>query len=126
LRNTVISSDAGAVPADLPTIPPRAAQSAEIVAADNQRVVVRAKAADPAILVLADQWYPGWQARVDGVLAPIMRVNTVLRGVSLAPGDHKVVFEFQPPALWIGGVLTIVGLLLVAALIVISLRRQFI
>jgi uncharacterized membrane protein YfhO len=75
------------------------------------------------MLVLADQWDPGWEARVDRVQAPIVRVNAILRGVPLAPGKHEVVFEYRPPALWAGGALSIMGLLCVAALLVFSLRH---
>ena len=120
LRNTAVSSE----PIEgLPAEPPRAAQAAEIVEDDGQRVVVRAQAEAPALLVLADQWYTGWEARVDGAPAPIVRVNAVLRGVPLARGRHEIVFEFRPPALLAGGVLSILGLALVAVLFISSLRR---
>jgi hypothetical protein len=123
LRNTVVSSDAGGLPPDLPTTAPRAAQAAQIVDEGSQRVVVRATAQAPAVLVLTDQYDPGWEARVDGVVTSIVRVNTILRGVPLAPGEHEVVFEFRPPALWIGAALSLLGLLFAAALAVFSLRR---
>ena len=120
LRNTAVSSEP--LPACRPQ-PPRAAQAAEIVEDGNQRVVVRAQAEAPALLVLADQWYTGWEAKVDGAPAPIVRVNAVLRGVPLTPGQHEIVFEFRPPALLVGGVLSILGLALVAVLFISSLRR---
>ncbi len=120
LRNIAVSSEPLA---GLPAQPPRAAQAAQIVEDGNQRVVVRAQAEAPALLVLADQWYTGWEATVDGTPAPIVRANAVLRGVSLAPGQHEIVFEFRPPALLVGGVLSILGLALVAVLFIGTLRR---
>jgi hypothetical protein len=119
LRNTAVSSEA----TSLPALAPAPAHAAQIVAEDNQRIVVRATAAAPAMLVLADQHYPGWEARVDGIVTPIVRVNSILRGVLLAPGEHEVVFEFRPPALWAGAALSCIGLLFAAALLVFSLRR---
>ena len=120
LRNTAVSSEP--LPG-LPSAPPRAAQPADIVEEGNQRVVVRAQAEAPALLVLADQWYTGWEATVDGAPAPIVRANAVLRGVPLAPGQHEIVFEFRPPALLVGGVLSILSLALVAVLFIGTLRR---
>ena len=120
LRNTAVSSKPIG---GLPATPPRAAQAAQIVEDSNQRVVVQALAEAPALLVLADQWYTGWEATVDGAPAPLVRVNAVLRGVPLTPGQHEIVFEFRPPALLLGGVLSILGLALVAILFIGSLRR---
>jgi hypothetical protein len=120
LRNIVVSS----TPLDLPAIPPQPAQQAEIVAASNQRVTVHANTVAPGVLVLADQFYAGWEAHVDGVPAPIVRVNAILRGVPLAPGDHEIVFTFCPRALWIGGALSIFGLLLAVVIFLGSLRRS--
>jgi hypothetical protein len=120
LRNIVVSSE----PLDLPASPPRPAQPAEIVAAGNQRVVLRASTATPGILVLAHQFYAGWEAHVNGERAPIVRVNAILRGVPLPPGEHEVVFTFRPPALWIGAALSMFGLLLAAAMLLGSLRRS--
>lgn len=48
------------------------------------------------ILVLTDQWYPGWTATVDGQSVPILRVDLALRGVALSPGAHSIVFRYQP------------------------------
>jgi hypothetical protein len=120
LRNTAVSSEPIG---GLPAMPPRAAQATQIVEDSNQRVVVQALAEAPALLVLADQWYTGWEATIDGAPAPLVRVNAVLRGVPLTPGQHEIIFEFRPPALLAGGVLSILGLALAAALFMSSLRR---
>ena len=55
---------------------------------------VNAKAA--CIFVLADQFYPGWTATVDGVASPLLRVNGFMRGVALEAGEHEVKFEYDP------------------------------
>jgi hypothetical protein len=58
-------------------------------------------------LVLADLYYPGWQATVDGQPAPILAlglpegdrgagVSPALRAVALDPGQHVVRFVYQP------------------------------
>ncbi len=54
------------------------------------------------LLVLTDQYYPGWQASIDGTPAPILRADTVFRAVCVPSGEHTVRFEFRPMALFVG------------------------
>jgi hypothetical protein len=80
---------------------------ADIIGYQNTQVTVNASALREGILVLGDQYYPGWKAYVDGQEAKIIRTNHVLRGVILPPGEHQVVFKLQPDTLikgaWISG-----------------------
>ena len=43
-------------------------------------------------LVLADTWYPGWKAQVDGLDASLLRANLMFRAVHLEAGEHVVRF----------------------------------
>jgi hypothetical protein len=60
------------------------------------RVVVDVETPAAGLLVLTDQHYPGWQARVDGRPAEILITDYLFRGVALNAGRHQVVFEFAP------------------------------
>ncbi len=53
----------------------------------------------PALLILSDTFYPGWQAEVDGERAPIYRTNAVFRGILVPTGKHQVEMEFRPASL---------------------------
>ncbi|MGC8837901.1 MAG: hypothetical protein ACP5UM_05740 [Anaerolineae bacterium] len=53
-------------------------------------------------LVLADAFYPGWRAWVDGVPTPIYRADYVLRAVPLGPGAHWVEFRYEPVPFRVG------------------------
>jgi uncharacterized membrane protein YfhO len=78
----------------------------------------------PGTLVLADSYYPGWVARVDGVEAPILRADLILRGVTLPPGAHTVTFTYEPGLIgWLTGIgaLTLLGALAVP---LVALRRR--
>jgi uncharacterized membrane protein YfhO len=57
--------------------------------------VRQARSDAPGLLVVAEPWYPGWQARVDGDVAPCLPVNAWMRGVPLAAGSHEVVLSFR-------------------------------
>ncbi len=75
---------------------------------------------EPALLVLSDVYYPGWQATVDGIDTPIYAANQIFRGLFVPPGEHEVTFVYRPQS-WLRGVwislggLVMLGLLLVGA-----------
>lgn len=58
-------------------------EDARIESYAANRVVVRARASGNAYLILADTWYPGWKARVDGKETKIYRANYLQRAVYL-------------------------------------------
>jgi hypothetical protein len=79
-----------------------AGESARVAADSGDTVVVEAELTRPGYLVLADQWYPGWQAAVDGKPVPLLRLDHLLKGVRLEPGAHRVEFVFRPAAVRVG------------------------
>lgn len=75
---------------------------AEIVERSPDRVVVSTRADRDAFLVLADNYYEGWRAEVDGKETPVLLTNHTFRGVVVPAGEHTVVFEFRPRELFRG------------------------
>jgi hypothetical protein len=78
------------------------------------RVTVEAEAGAPSYLVLADIWYPGWVAAVDGRPVPLYRANFLFRAVRLPEGRHEVTFTFEPRSYRWGRLVSAVTLLLAA------------
>ncbi|HUS17790.1 MAG TPA: hypothetical protein VM536_22570, partial [Chloroflexia bacterium] len=70
----------------------------------------------PALLVLSDQDFPGWEAQVDGRPAAILTADHALRGVLVPAGRHAVRFSYRPASVAGGAGLTGVGLVLLALL----------
>ena len=62
-------------------------------------------------LVLADIWYPGWAAELDGQAAESYPANGVMRSVWVPPGQHTVSFHYRPVTFPIGIAISLVGLL---------------
>jgi hypothetical protein len=108
----------------LPSGPRQPFTAAKIRAYQPQRVVIEAAPEQPAILVLTDSWFPGWRATVDGQPTDVLRVNLGLRGVALSPGKHEVVFEFVPPGLVTGGLLSMLTAVVIVGLSVWEWRRK--
>ncbi|HEY3107708.1 MAG TPA: YfhO family protein, partial [Chloroflexota bacterium] len=89
--------------------------SAEVEREDGERVRVRVRAARPAFLVLADTFYPGWTARVDGVERPIRRADYLFRAVAVPAGEHVVDFSFEPLSFRVGALVSALTMLALAA-----------
>jgi uncharacterized membrane protein YfhO len=78
------------------------------------RVTIRAVLDAPGYLVLADTWYPGWRATVDGEPAEILRANYAFRAVWLEAGEHVVEMVYRPLSVIGGGAVSLAALVLLA------------
>jgi hypothetical protein len=99
--------------------PARAAEneSVQIIEYTPERIVLRVNVALPAVLVVADAFYPGWQATVDGLATPILRANLMFRGLALEPGRHEIIFSYHPSAWRLGAAISLVAVIALAAAI---------
>ncbi|GJD49971.1 hypothetical protein OPKNFCMD_2707 [Methylobacterium crusticola] len=80
-----------------PSAPVEAARGQASILAYRRNVVTLEVDTDrDSVLVLHDVYYPGWEARVDGVRHPILRTNLLFRGVEVPAGKHVVEFRFRP------------------------------
>ncbi len=77
-------------------------------------------------LVVADQYYPGWHASLDGLDMPILRANYIQRAIALPAGKHKVVFSYKPESYRLGLLISSIalGLLALTALIGVVIGRN--
>jgi hypothetical protein len=75
-------------------------------------------------LVLADVWYPGWVCTMDGREADIHRANYLFRAVRLEAGSHEVVFEYKPRSYFIGRIVSVGTLAVVAVVLGFAARRS--
>jgi hypothetical protein len=85
----------------------------QIVGRRSNALTLEVETNNLAMLVLSEIYAPGWHARVDGVRAEVWRVNEVLRGVSVAPGKHRIEIWYWPWTLTVGlatSLLTMLGL----------------
>ncbi len=73
-------------------------------------VAIRARMQCAGMVVLNDNWYPGWRASVDGKSVPIYSAYMTVRGVIVGVGDHVVEMRYRPRALYLGCALFAIGL----------------
>jgi uncharacterized membrane protein YfhO len=87
-------------------------------------VTIRAALDRPGYLVLADTWYPGWQAAADGVPIEILRANHAFRAVWLEAGEHTVQMVYRPTVVPVGGAISLTALTLLVAGLPLAYRRK--
>lgn len=78
-------------------------------------------------LVVSENWYPGWSARIDGRAGPVGRADYTLIGVPLPEGARRVQLFFEDPVYARGRLITTVALVLTLVLIgggVVMERRR--
>jgi hypothetical protein len=82
------------------------------------RLRLQVRTREPALLVLAENWYPAWKARVGEEEVPVLKVNHNLRAVPVGAGEEVVEVYYSLDglrgALWI--TLASLGMLILAGL----------
>lgn len=84
------------VDAEMSSLPALMSGSARIVEENPTRVEVACDLPAPALVVLSDQWDPGWRGRIDGQDVRIHRVDHAIRGVVVPAGRSSLVFTYRP------------------------------
>ncbi|MDE2973124.1 MAG: hypothetical protein OXU64_00160 [Gemmatimonadota bacterium] len=68
----------------------------ELADPDERRL--RVTTTGPALLVVSENWFPGWAAEVDGEPAEVRRANLTLQAVEIpSAGEHAVTLRFTAP-----------------------------
>jgi hypothetical protein len=83
---------------------------------DPLRVTIEVKAPQGGWVVLSDTWFPGWTVRVDGAPASGYAADGIFRAVWTPPGEHRVVWSYEPLSARLGALASGVGLVLLLAL----------
>ena len=84
---------------------------------DSLLLEVEAKA--QALLVLAETWYPGWRAEIDGQVCECVPANLWMRAVPVPAGSHQVRVYFRQNYLLPGAFISLAS----AALLLTVLAR---
>jgi hypothetical protein len=100
------------------------ARPARVIVDDGDYVRLKATRDRPGFLVLAMAHYPGWKAKVNGEMQPVLRANYAFSAVVLPAGESVIEFYYDPDSVRLGVALSILGLALAGTLVVLQgLRR---
>ena len=100
------------------------ASEARVVRVGDGDIALSVSTTGEGFLVLSENAYPGWRARIDGAEVPIYRTDITLQGIVVPPGIHRVEFTIESRALRAGLALSGAGVLTCLGLLVLSVRRR--
>ena len=83
---------------------------------NSDQVVVHVTTDHAGWLVLADTYYPGWSAIIDGVPTEIQRANMMFRAVPVPAGAREVRFEYHFRWMWPAVLISLVSVVIVIVL----------
>jgi hypothetical protein len=72
---------------------------ATITSYKNAEVEISGTASAKMLVVVSDNWHENWHATLNGIEAPIIKINGTLRGVEVPKGDYVVRMTYQPSTL---------------------------
>jgi len=87
----------------------------------NNRVIYDLDIGTSGVLVTADLYYPGWKVFVNGEKRTLLEVDGTNRGVVVPEGRSVVEFRFSPLEFWLGSILQLAGVVLLAVLGIVML-----
>ena len=103
---------------------PQSAPVVDIVSYEANEIKLFVTTDETGWLVLSDQYYPGWEATIDGRPVPIQITNAALRGICVPAGSYDITFVFRPVLLPTGIALSLLGILLVIIAGFIELKQR--
>jgi hypothetical protein len=88
----------------LPMALPNSVLGAEVklVSYEPDDIVISTRSNQPALLVVSDNYYDGWEATLDNKPVPIIRTNHTMRGIATPAGAHTVTMRYRPANLYLG------------------------
>lgn len=86
----------------------------EIIAYEPEKVVVKTDSSKNSLLFLSDNYYPGWEAFVDGRPSKIYRADYSFRAVSVPAGAHIITYIYNPSSFKTGVIITGLTLLMIS------------
>jgi len=80
----------------------------EIVDSDVNGYRFRVETSIPGVLVVSQNFYPGWKAFINGRPASVFPADHALTGIAVPAGRYDVNFQFQPSSFKVGASLSII------------------
>jgi len=90
--------------------------NAKLVSYSANEVVINTEGDGKGLLILSDNYYPGWKAYIDGKETGVYRANYTFRGVLIGSGIHTVLFRYHPSSFFLGTKISLLSLFFIPVL----------
>lgn len=97
---------------------------ANIIEYNSDRVVISTNTNGNALLVLTDNFYPGWKATVNGKNQQILKTDYTFRGVMVPKGESIVIFSYMPQSFLLGFYLLLGAVMVIICDITLSYIKK--
>lgn len=87
--------------------------NAKILSETPTNIKIKTESKGNGFLVLADSFYPGWEAYVDGTKTQVFAANINSRAVFVPEGIHQIIFKYQSGILYLSLTISIIVLALI-------------
>lgn len=77
-----------------------------------------------ALLVLSENWYPGWKAFVDGEEVPVLRANHTFRAIPVSAGTSAVEFRYESSLLRLSLLISLFSVLVMSVPLVLGVVER--
>jgi hypothetical protein len=94
------------------------------VGTDSDTMMFDVESATPALLYVAESYYPGWRVTINGRSQPIVRANWLAMSVPVPAGRSHVEFRYVTPGYRAGLWITIVSVLALLTVWTVSTPRR--
>lgn len=119
-RTVILEMDGTSLPSTLNA----EGATATIIEDTPTRISLDVQSPGDAVLRVSEATFAGWKAFLDGQRVPLLTADLILRAVVVPAGSHRVEFVYHPFSVWMGGLLSLTGLLSAGAILWTSWRRQ--
>jgi hypothetical protein len=82
----------------------------------SDEIRLETEASQPGFATVLESYDQGWTAEVDGTPAPVVLANGFTMAVPAGPGKHTIRLRYHTPGRALGGVLSIISVVLLACL----------
>lgn len=94
--------------ADLPKQPPKLSEISWLELVPN-KLRLKIASDQPGLVLVANSFFPGWKAFLDGKETPIYRANYTFWAIKASAGEHILTFSYQPQSFMYGLILSLLA-----------------
>jgi len=91
-------------------------ESCKIIRSGPSSMTLDATLTKPGIVLINENYDPGWRATIDGIAVDMLPANLCMRAIPVAAGTHTISIRYEPSTFYIGGRISIVVLCVMVTL----------